>query len=368
MLTVPFLRLTDTYDECGEALDAAYRRVMASGHFILGPELEAFEQEFAAYCGARFCIGVGNGLEALELVLRAWDIGPGDEVIVPGHTFIATWLAVTKVGATPVGVDVDEYFNLDPARVEAAITARTRAIIPVHLYGHPANLDPIVALAKTHRLQVLEDAAQAHGALYNERRVGALGDAAAFSFYPGKNLGAYGDGGAITTHDLALAERLRKLRNYGCEKKYHHEEMGTNSRLDELQSAFLRVRLASLDCWNEQRRARAAYYDKRLRDLPGLRLPQTAPWAVPVWHIYAVRVAERDRILDELGKRSIGAGIHYPVPPHRQEAYRDLSQPHPLPLSEQICAEQLSLPMGPHLRFDQIDLVIEALGSLLGKA
>lgn len=367
MLTVPFLRLTDTYDECGDALDAAYRRVMASGHFILGPELEAFEGEFAAYCGARFCIGVGNGLEALELVLRAWGIGPGDEVIVPGHTFIATWLAVTKVGAIPVGVDIDDFFNLDSARIEAAITPRTRAIIPVHLYGQAADIDPIMALAKARRLHVLEDAAQAHGALYNGRRVGTLGNAAAFSFYPGKNLGAYGDGGAITTNDPTLAGRLRKLRNYGCEKKYHHEEMGTNSRLDELQSAFLRVRLACLDSWNDQRRERAARYEQGLRGLVGVQLPRTAPWALPVWHIYAVRVRERDRILDELSKRGIGAGIHYPVPPHQQQAYRDLAQPHSLPVSEQVCGEQLSLPMGPHLRFEQVDVVVEALRSLLGE-
>lgn len=341
---------------------------MASGLFILGPELEAFENEFAAYCGARFCVGVGNGLEALELVLKAWGIGPGDEVIVPGHTFIATWLAVTKAGGTPVGVDIDEFFNLDPARVEAAITKRTRAIIPVHLYGHPADLDAISELARARGLRVLEDAAQAHGALYRGRRVGGLGDAAAFSFYPGKNLGAYGDGGAITTNDSALVERLRKLRNYGCNQKYHHEELGTNSRLDELQSAFLRVRLACLDRWNQQRQARAAYYDDRLRNVAGLQLPSTAPWAVPVWHIYSTRVAERDRILDELLKRGVGAGIHYPVPPHRQEAYRVLPQPHPLPTSERICAEQLSLPMGPHLKFEQMDVVIEVLASLLGKS
>ena len=349
-MSVPFLDLGAAYLELKDDLDAAYHRVMDSGWFILGKEVEAFEREFAAYCEAAHCVGVGNGLEALHLILRAYGIGPGDEVIVPANTYIATWLAVSYAGATPIPVEPDaRTYNLDPALIEAAITPATRAILPVHLYGQPADMDPIKALASRYGLKVIEDAAQAHGARYHGRRVGGLGDAAGFSFYPGKNLGALGDGGAVVTNDADLAERVRVLRNYGSRVKYHNEVKGFNSRLDELQAALLRVKLPVLDAWNERRRAAAARY---LDGLAGseLGLPYVPKWAEPVWHLFVVRHPQRHALQQRLQQAGIGTMIHYPIPPHLQPAYAELGYgAGAFPISEAIHREVFSLPMGPQL-------------------
>lgn len=361
-MSVPFLDLKAPCDELRDDLDAAFRRVMESGWFILGREVEAFEAEFAAYCGARHCIGVGNGLDALHLILRAMEIGPGDEVLVPSNTYIATWLAVSYTGATPVPVEPDEAtWNIDPKRLEAAITSRTRAILPVHLYGQPADMDPILEVAKRHGLKVVEDAAQAHGARYKGRRTGSLGDAAGFSFYPGKNLGALGDGGAVTTDDDGLAARIRMLRNYGSREKYVNEVVGFNSRLDELQAALLRVKLRHLDEWNERRGEMVAIYLERLAG-SGLGLPQVLAESDPVWHLFVVRSPRRQLFLDELTKNGIGWLIHYPIPPHLQEAYRPLGYGQgSFPVAERLAEEVFSIPIGPHLVADELAAVVEAL-------
>ena len=359
---VAFLDLGAAYRELQPQLDAAVARVLASGHYILGPEVEAFEAEFAAYCGARHGIGVANGLDALHLVLRAMDVGPGDEVIVPSNTYIATWLAVSQCGAIPVPVEPDPAtHNIDPQRIEAAITPRTKVILPVHLYGQPADMDAILSIARRHGLRVLEDAAQAHGARYKGQRIGAHGDAVAWSFYPGKNLGALGDGGAITTNDDALADRLRVLRNYGSRVKYVNEVQGWNSRLDPLQAAVLRVKLAHLDAWNDRRSDIAALY---LRELAGtdIGLPQVPAWADPAWHLFVVRHPRRDDLQRRLGDAGIGTLIHYPIPPHRQQAYAGLGLgDHAYPIASRLAAEVLSLPMGPHLSVAQAQQVVAAV-------
>jgi dTDP-4-amino-4,6-dideoxygalactose transaminase len=343
-------------------LDAAYARVVDSNSLILGRELEAFENEFAEYCGARNCIGVANGLDALFITLKAMGIGPGDEVIVPSNTYIATWLAVSYAGAKPVPVEPDERtYNLDPNRVEAAITHATRAIMPVHLYGQPADMDPIVGLARRYGLKVVEDAAQAHGARYKGRRVGALGDAAGFSFYPGKNLGALGDGGAVVTNDDMLADKLRVLRNYGSREKYHNEEKGFNSRLDELQAAFLREKLLVLDDWNARRRAIAARYLQGLKG-SGVGLPYVPEWAEPVWHLFVVRHATRDQLQKELAGQKIGTMIHYPIPPHLQAAYAELGMRRgDLPITENVHDQVLSLPLWPQMPGEAVEKVIGAI-------
>jgi len=362
MQTIPFLDLHAAYLELRAELDAAAQRVLASGWYILGAEVEAFEREFAAYCEVEHCIGVGNGLDALHLILRAYGIGPGDEVIVPANTYIATWLAVSYAGAKPVPVEPDaRTYNLDPALIEAAITPATKAILPVHLYGQPADMDPINAVAARHGLKVIEDAAQAHGARYKGRRVGGLGDAAGFSFYPGKNLGALGDGGAVVTKDAELAERVRVLRNYGSRVKYHNEVKGFNSRLDELQAALLRVKLPVLDEWNQRRRAAAARY---LEEWAGseLGLPFVPDWAEPVWHLFVVRHPQRDELQQRLHQAGIGTMIHYPVPPHLQPAYAELGYGvGAFPITEAMHCEVLSLPMGPHLTAAQQQSVVSVL-------
>lgn len=364
-MRIPFLELKPTYLELKDALDAAWHRVMDSGWYVLSSELESFEQEYAAYCGAKYCVGVGSGFDALHLALRAWEIGPGDEVIVPSNTFIATWLAVTFAGAAPVPVEPDaKTFNLDPGRVDAAITLCTRAIIPVHLYGQPADMEPINAIAEKHGLKVLEDAAQAQGAFYKGRRVGSLGHAAAHSFYPSKNLGAFSDGGAITTDDAVLADKLRALRNYGSKLKYYHERMGTNSRLDELQAAFLRVKLAKLNEWNARRHTVAHYYLNRLQKLPELMLPFVPADIDPVWHLFVVRHPRRDELQRHLEEAGIGSLIHYPVPPHLSGAYSDLGHRQgAYPIAEEQSRTVLSLPVGPHLNREAQDHVIAAIRS-----
>lgn len=347
---IPFLDLGAAYRELKTEIDAAIHRVLASGWYILGPEVDAFEADWAAWCGADHAVGVANGLDALILALRALDIGPGDEVIVPSNTYIATWLAVTAVGARPVPVEPDPAtHNIDPARIVAAITPATRAILPVHLYGQPADLDPILALARQHGLSVIEDAAQAHGARYKGRRIGAHGDVVCWSFYPGKNLGALGDGGAVTTNRADLADRIRVLRNYGSRVKYVNEVQGVNSRLDPIQAAVLRAKLPHLDAWTDRRRAIAAAYAEGLRD-SGLILPHVPDWADPAWHLYVVRSPDRDGLQKRLAEAGVGSLIHYPIPPHRQEAYADLGlAPEALPLACGLAGEVLSLPIGPQL-------------------
>jgi dTDP-4-amino-4,6-dideoxygalactose transaminase len=359
---VPFLDLRAAYDELAAELDAAVARVLRSGWYLLGGELEAFEAEWAAYCGTEHAVGVANGLDALYLVLRAMDIGPGHEVIVPSHTYIATWLAVTQAGATPIPVEPDpETGNLDPGRVEAAVTPRTRALLPVHLYGQPADMDPLLDVARRHGLRVVEDAAQAHGARYRGRRVGALGHAAAWSFYPGKNLGALGDAGAVTTDDPELAQRLRVLRNYGSSAKYVNPVRGVNSRLDEVQAAVLRAKLPHLDAWNARRGALAERYTAGLAGT-GLRLPRVPEWAEPVWHLYVVQAQDRAGVQARLAAKGVQTLIHYPVPPHLQECYADLGLLRgSLPVAERLAEQVLSLPLGPHLRPEQADRVVRAI-------
>lgn len=349
-MNIPFLDLKKPNLDLRSELEAAFRRVVESGWYILGQEVEAFEAEFAAYCGTRHCVGVGNGLDALHLILRAYEIGAGDEVIVPSNTYIATWLAASYSGARPVPVEpIEATYNIDPQRILEAITPRTKAIIVVHLYGQPADMDAINAIARKHGLKVIEDAAQAHGARYKGVRTGNLADAAGFSFYPGKNLGALGDGGAITTNDDVLADQIRKLRNYGSQVKYHNVVRGFNSRLDELQAAILRVKLKYLDGWNSQRSRLAAIYLEKLAD-SGLILPIVPPWAEPVWHLYVIRSTQRDLLQRDLRDAEIGTMIHYPIPPHLQQAYaEDGYRKRHLPIAEKIHREVLSLPMFPHL-------------------
>lgn len=357
MKSVPFLDLGFLHQSIREPLDAAYRRVVDSGWFILGPELEAFEAEFARYCEVKHCIGVGNGLEALHLLLRAYGIGPGDEVIVPSNTFIATWLAVTECGAIPVPVEPDiDTHNIDPALISSAITSRTRAIIPVHLYGQPADMDPINTLAAKHGLVVIEDAAQAQGARYKGRRAGSLGHAAATSFYPGKNLGALGDGGAVLTNNDAIAEKVKQLRNYGSKVKYQHDLAGYNSRLDEMQAAFLRVKLTVLDEWNARRREVADQYSKLLASAD-IALPYTPEYAEPVWHLYVIRSKQRDALKAHLEQQGVSTVIHYPTPPHRQACYPGF-RGHNLPIAELLAEEALSLPMSPQIKTAEIEYVV----------
>ncbi len=362
-MNIPFLDLKPAYAELADQLDAACRRVMASGWFVLGPEVEAFEVEFAAYCGTRHCVGVGNGLEAMELVLRAWGVGPGDEVIVPSNTYIATWLAVSAVGAKPVPVEPDpRTHNIDPDLIEAAITARTKAILPVHLYGQPTDMDPIMAIAARRNVLVLEDVAQAQGARYKGRVTGSLAHAGAFSFFPTKNLGALGDAGAVTTDNAALADRLRVLRNYGSRQKYVNLEKGVNSRLDELQAALLRVKLPHLDAWNQRRKALAARYHAALADLPGLDLPHVPQWADPAWHLFVVTTDRRDTLVKALDAARIGWLIHYPIPPHLQAAYAELRLAKgSLPIAEDLAETVLSLPLGPHMDAAAADQVAAAV-------
>ena len=360
-MKVQFLDFVGPYEELKAELDEAYFRFMKSAWYILGREVEAFEKEFAAYCGVKHCVGVGNGLEALHLILRAYDIGEGDEVIVPSNTYIATWLAVSYTGATPVPVEPDpRTCNLDPARVESALTPHTKAMIPVHLYGQPADMDPLNALARKHGLKVIEDNAQAQGARYKGRRTGSLADAAGNSFYPGKNLGALGDGGAVTTDDDVLADRIRVLRNYGSKKKYYNECIGYNSRLDELQAAFLRVKLKKLDEWNDRRRAIAARYLEAWSGASELTLPFAPDWAEPVWHLFVVRHLQRDQFQKQLNEAGIGTLIHYPVPPHLSGAYADGKWSRgAFPLAESLADTVLSLPIGPHLTPEQAGVVIK---------
>jgi dTDP-4-amino-4,6-dideoxygalactose transaminase len=362
-LKVPFLDLHSPYHELKEEMDEAYFRVMESGWYILGQEVEFFEQEFAQYCGTQFCIGVGNGLEALHLILRAYGIGEGDEVIVPSNTYIATWLSVSYAGARPVPVEPDpRTYNLDPDRVESAITSKTRALLPVHLYGQTADMDPLMELAEQYNLKVIEDAAQAQGARHEGRISGVLGHAAGFSFYPGKNLGALGDAGAVTTNDDKLADQVRTLRNYGSKVKYYNEVKGYNSRLDEMQAAFLRVKLKHLEEWNKRRENIADIYLEALANLPDLTLPHVPEWALPVWHIFPVRHPQRDDLQKYLKSKGVDTLIHYPVPPHLSGAYASLGMHQgTFPIAEAIASTELSLPIGPHLSVEDAKYIVDLI-------
>ncbi|WP_426614752.1 DegT/DnrJ/EryC1/StrS family aminotransferase [Bradyrhizobium sp. McL0616] len=352
-MKVPFLDLQAINGQLRAELALAQDRVLSSGWYILGPELEAFENEFAAYCGATHAVGVGNGLDALHLILRGYDIGAGDEVIVPANTFIATWLAVTHAGATPVPVEPrPDTYNMNVSKIEEKITSRTRAIIAVHLYGQPAEMEAINEIGRRHSIKVIEDAAQAHGASYRNRRAGALADAAGFSFYPGKNLGALGDGGAIVTNDPVLAKSTRDLSNYGASRKYQHDRIGFNTRLDELQAAYLRVKLRALDRMNEIRSAQAARYMELLVD-SRIVVPSVINSVRPSWHLFVIQIAERSRVIEYLTEKGIATLIHYPISPADSKAYEGLIAG--CAITSLLSSKVLSLPIGPHLELGQID-------------
>ena len=382
-MTVPFLELSRGYLEIRDAVDDALLRVARSGSYVLGHEVEEFEDEWADYCGANYSVGVGNGLDALYLSLRALNVGPGDEVIVPSNTYIATWLAVTQCGAVPVPVEPDEKtYNINPELIEGAITGRTKVILPVHLYGQTADLDPIISIARKYDLRVVEDAAQAHGATYKGKRIGSHGDVVAWSFYPSKNLGAFGDAGAITTNDPDIARRIELLRNYGSTRKYLNEERGVNSRLDPIQAAVLRVKLKVLDDWNSRRRKIAEIYLEAMRNSrqlgdvtdslsrtktttgirnsPALTPPPNPQYSGSVWHLFVLRHPDRAFVLDYFAKKGIEIGLHYPTPPNKQRAFCDLNFA-PQNIAEKLADQVLSLPMGPHMDHGEVDLVRNAL-------
>lgn len=364
---IPLVDLKAQHAEIAGEISAGFERVIGETAFILGPAVREFEEAFARYCGAAHCVGVANGTDAIELTVRALGIGPGDEVLVPANTFIASALGVVRAGARPVLVDCDAFQLLDPGRIEAAITPRTRAILPVHLFGQIANMEAILEVAAGHGIPVIEDAAQSQGARRHGRPSGSFGVAAATSFYPGKNIGAYGDAGAVVTSSDEIAGHLRKLRNWGSEKKYHHPEIGFNSRLDTLQAVVLSAKLKRLDAWNEARRRAAARYDELLAGIDGVELPRTLPGNEHVWHLYVLRVPDRDEVLARLNAEGIGAGIHYPVPLHLHGAMAYLGyREGDFPEAERAVREILSLPMYPHLTAEQQERVAEGVRRALG--
>ena len=363
-MKIPFVSFLPMERELDKELREAFDRVLSRSWYIEGKEDQAFEESFASYCGTKHCIGVGNGLDALMLILKALDIGEGDEVIVPSNTYIATALAVTYVGAKPVFVEPKiETFNIDPERIEAAITEKTKAIMPVHLYVQACDMDPIMAISKKHGLKVVEDCAQAHGATYKGQKVGTFGDAAGFSFYPGKNLGALGDAGAVVTNNKELADNVRALGNYGSDYKYHHIYKGNNSRLDELQAAFLAAKLPHLERMNEERRRIADRYLNEIKNSKVV-LPTVEEDMIPVWHIFGIRCEERDRLEKHLNIAGISTNKHYPIPMHLQECYKDLG--HKLgdyPVAEKISSTELSIPMYYGMTGNEVDCIIDAINS-----
>lgn len=363
-MKVPFVSFLPMEKELDNELRTAFDRVFKASWYIEGKEDEAFEKKFADYCGTKYCIGVGNGLDALMLILKAMDIGEGDEVIVPSNTYIATALAVTYVGARPVFVEPDlKTFNIDPSRIEEAITSRTKAIMPVHLYGRACDMDSIMGIAQKHHLRVVEDCAQAHGATYKGQRIGTFGDASGFSFYPGKNLGALGDAGAVVTNSLEIAEKVRALGNYGSDYKYHHIYKGNNSRLDELQAAFLAAKLPLLEKMNAERRRIAGRYLAEIRNSEVI-LPCVSDEYVPVWHIFGVRCNRRDELEKYLNNRGIGTNKHYPIPMHLQECYKDLGfKEGDFPIAEEISRTELSLPMYYGMTDAEIQAVVDAVNN-----
>ncbi len=363
---IPFVDLQAQYQQIAAEVNPAVQSVMDSCAFILGPDVQKFEEAFADFCDVKYAVSVDSGTSAIELALRAFEIGPGDEVIAPANTFIATVLPITQLGATPVLVDQDaDTYTIDVSQIEAAITEKTRVIMPVHLYGQPADMDPILEIAKKHDLIVIEDAAQAHGVRYKGKRVGGFGHAAAFSFYPGKNLGAYGDGGAVVTNDAATDDKLRLLRNYGQRVKYHHEEIGFNHRLDSIQAAVLRVKLQYLDEWNAARRRHAADYTRLLQGL-GVHPPMVPDYSEPIWHLYVIRVQDRDGFQAFLKERNIDLGIHYPIPIHMQPAYQFLGyKKGDFPVTEGFADHIVSLPMYAELTDEMVKYVAEAVKDFL---
>ena len=368
MPTIPFYSFTPQHAPLRTAALAAMARVYDAGQYVLGAEVAAFEQEYAVFSQTAHCVGVGSGLDALTLALRALGIGPGDEVLVPATTYVATWLAVSHVGAVPVPVEPEPATsNLDPARLAAAITPRTRAVLPVHLYGQACRMDEVLAVARRHQLLVVEDNAQAQGATYAGRPTGSFGDLSATSFYPSKNLGALGDAGAVTTNDPALVARVQRLRNYGSQEKYHHEILGYNSRLDELQAAILRTKLPYLAAWTRQRQQLAAWYQHYLAGVPDLRLPAVAPGATHVYHLYVVHTPHRDALRQCLASQGIGTGLHYPLPPHWQPAYQHLRLPvDAFPVANELAATCLSLPLWPGMTEEHVVAVAAAVRSFPG--
>lgn len=360
-MKVPFLDLKEIYSDLQEDFDHAYKRVMKSGWYLNGHEIQSFETSFANYCNVNHCVGVSNGLDALRLILHAYNIGDGDEVIVPSHTFIATWFAVSQANALPIPVDVKpNTFNINPNLVEKAITKRTKAIIAVHLYGQPAEMNALKAIAKKYNLKLIEDAAQAHGATYDGKTVGALGDAAAFSFYPGKNLGAFGDAGAVTTDDSKLAEDIKILQNYGSKEKYIHESVGWNCRMDELHAAFLNVKLSKLNEWTKKRIDIAAQYNEKLSKCSNLITPSLS--SGHVWHLYVIRHHSRNKLQAELKKKGIDTLIHYPIPPYASECYSDLGLDiEKFSTSNNISNTCLSLPIYPHMSDEDVSHVIDSI-------
>ena len=365
-MKIPFVSFLPMEKELNDEIRSAFDRVLTRSWYICGEEDEAFEKAFAAYCGVQYCVGVGNGLDALVMILKALGIGKGDEVIVPSNTYIATALAVTYVGAVPVFVEPDlRTFNINPNRIEAAINKQTKAIMPVHLYGQPCEMDSIIAIARKNKLKVIEDCAQAHGATYKGKKVGTFGDAAGFSFYPGKNLGALGDAGAVVTDNKDLADKVRALANYGSDYKYHHIYKGNNSRLDELQAAFLSAKLPLLDKMNEERRRIARAYSEGINN-PMVITPFILPECKPVWHIYGIRCKERNRLEKYLNENGIGTNKHYPIPMHLQECYKDLNiHVGDLPIAEEISSTELSIPMYYGMRDEEIQYVIDSINAFL---
>lgn len=367
-MKIPFLDLGAAYKELQPEIDEAIHRVLNSGWYILGPEVEAFEVEWAEYCKANYAVGVANGLDALILALRALQVGVGDEVIVPSNTYIATWLAVTAVGAKPIPVEPDPItFNIDPKFIESEITSKTKAILPVHLYGQPSDLDQILKIASKHGLYVIEDAAQAHGARYKGERIGNHGDVICWSFYPGKNLGALGDGGAITTNSSVIADRIRILRNYGSKTKYVNELQGMNSRLDPIQAAVLRVKLKYLDNWNLRRKNIANIYSDELKDL-NIDIPYVPRWAQSANHLYVIRSKERNKLQNFLTEAGVGTLIHYPIPPHEQKAYlheNNLNKSYPI--ASLLASEIVSLPIGPQLKINDVQYIVNLIKSFFSK-
>ncbi len=360
-MKVPFLDLQAQYLEIKPEVDSRLNEFLKAGSYIGGEYLKNFEENFSSFLGANYCIGVANGLDALEISLKALGIGKGDEVIVPSHTFIATWLAVSNCGANPIPVEPKQSsFSIDPSKIESAITKNTKAIIPVHLYGEPAELDSILKIAKTNNLFVVEDAAQAHGASYKSKRIGSHGHLVAWSFYPGKNLGAFGDGGAVTTNNLELAKKIREIGNYGSQKKYINDVIGRNSRLDPMQALMLDIKLKKLDEWNDRRREIAKKYLTELSDV-GITLPDGLNLNDGVWHLFPVLANNRDVLKKYLDKNSIETLIHYPIPPHKQLAYASEFSSFNLEISEKLSTQLLSLPIGPQLEINQVDFVIKIL-------
>ena len=363
-MKIPFVSFASMHTPLKDAMAKAFEAVYDKGMFVCGDKLDQFEIDYAAFNQVKHCIGVSNGLDALHLCLRALQIGSGDEVIIPSNTFIATVLAVTYVGATPVFVEPStETYNIDVEKMEAAITSKTKAIIPVHLYGQACQMDAINTIAEKYNLYIIEDNAQAQGASFNGKLTGSYGIANATSFYPGKNLGALGDGGAVTTNDNGINQSIRKLRNYGSAKKYEHEVAGYNMRLDELQAAFLSVKLLHLQSWTAQRQQVAAWYDEGLNNISQLQLPQLATGATHVYHLYVIRTSERDALQDFLSKHDIGTLIHYPIPPHLQKAYFHLNyEEGSFPIAEELAKTSLSLPLWPGMTKEMVDYVVEKIG------